>query len=172
VRLEGQFLKDTLWGSQDFLIVDLPPGTGDAQPHARAAGLPRRLSDRDDAARRCAAGRDPRGQDVSPGALSDSRPVENMSYFVCPDCGERDELFGYGGGERMAAKEGTQLLARIPIYPDVPQAGDDGTPIVVANPAHPASIAFLELARRIAPPMRTLRKKAAAINAEDDADTD
>jgi ATP-binding protein involved in chromosome partitioning len=145
-----QFLKDTLWGSQDFLIVDLPPGTGDAQlTLAQQVSLDG-----------CVIVTTP--QDV---ALLDATRavkmfrqvhcpilgvVENMSYFVCPDCGERDELFGYGGGERMAAEEGTNLLARIPLYPDVRQAGDDGMPIVVANPAHPASIAFLELARRIA----------------------
>jgi ATP-binding protein involved in chromosome partitioning len=145
-----QFLKDTLWGSQDFLVVDLPPGTGDAQlTLAQQVSLDG-----------CVIVTTP--QEV---ALLDATRavkmfrqvhcpilgvVENMSYFVCPDCGERDELFGYGGGERMAAEEGTQLLARIPIYPDVRQAGDDGMPIVVANPAHPASIAFLELARRIA----------------------
>src|ERR1700719_4273399 len=145
-----QFLKDTLWGSQDFLIVDLPPGTGDAQlTLAQQVSLDG-----------CVIVTTP--QDV---ALLDATRavkmfrqvhcpilgvVENMSYFVCPDCGERDELFGYGGGERMAAEEGTSQLARIPIYPDVRQAGDDGMPVVVANPAHPASIAFLELARRIA----------------------
>src|SRR5208282_4056168 len=145
-----QFLKDTLWGTQDFLIVDLPPGTGDAQltlaQQVAVDGVVIVTTPQDvavlDAERAVRMFRQ-----VHCPILG---VVENMSYFVCPDCGERDELFGHGGGERMAAEEGTQLLARIPIYPEVRQAGDDGMPIVVSNPAHPASIAFLELARRIA----------------------
>jgi ATP-binding protein involved in chromosome partitioning len=75
--------------------------------------------------------------------------VENMSYFVCPDCGERDELFGHGGGERMAVQEHMDLLARIPIQTELRQAGDEGTPLVVKDPSHPASIAFKELAKRV-----------------------
>jgi ATP-binding protein involved in chromosome partitioning len=76
--------------------------------------------------------------------------VENMSYFVCPDCGERDEIFGYGGGERMAAEEGAPMLARLPIYPEVREAGDAGKPIVIAQPKHPVAAAYLELARSVA----------------------
>lgn len=145
-----QFLKDTLWGDQDFLVVDLPPGTGDTQltlaqqvwlDGAVIVTTPQEVALLD-ATRAVKMFRQ-----VHCPILG---VVENMSYFVCPDCGERDELFGYGGGERMAAEEGTQLLARIPIYPDVRQAGDNGMPITIANPGHPASVAFMELARRIA----------------------
>jgi ATP-binding protein involved in chromosome partitioning len=148
-----QFLKDTLWGTQDFLIVDLPPGTGDAQlTLAQQVAI--------DGAVIVTT-----PQDV---ALADALRavrmfrqvhcpllgvVENMSYFVCPDCGERDEIFGHGGGEKMAEGEHMEMLARLPIFTEVRAAGDAGTPIVIAQPEHPASQAFLDLARRIAAAM-------------------
>jgi ATP-binding protein involved in chromosome partitioning len=144
-----QFLKDTLWGSQDFLIVDLPPGTGDAQltlaQQVSIDGVVIVTTPQDvallDANRAVKMFRQ-----VHCPILG---VVENMSYFVCPDCGERDELFGAGGGERMAQEEGTRVLGRLPIYPDVREAGDAGKPIVIANPRHPASAAFVEIARQI-----------------------
>jgi ATP-binding protein involved in chromosome partitioning len=148
-----QFLKDTLWGTQDFLIVDLPPGTGDAQlTLAQLVAI--------DGAVIVTT-----PQDV---ALADALRavrmfrqvhcpllgvVENMSYFVCPDCGERDEIFGQGGGEKMAESEHMEVLARLPIFTEVREAGDAGTPIVIARPDHPASQAFLDLARRVAAAM-------------------
>jgi ATP-binding protein involved in chromosome partitioning len=144
-----QFLKDTLWGSQDYLVVDLPPGTGDAQlTLAQQVSL--------DGAVIVTTPQDVALLDATR-AIKMFRQVhcpilgvvENMSYFVCPDCGERDEIFGYGGGERMAQSEGTHLLARIPVYPEVREAGDAGMPIVMAKPAHPSSEAFMELARRV-----------------------
>jgi len=144
-----QFLKDTLWGSQDYLVVDLPPGTGDAQlTLAQQVSL--------DGAVIVTTPQDVALLDATR-AIKMFRQVhcpilgvvENMSYFICPDCGERDEIFGYGGGERMAQSEGTHLLARIPVYPEVREAGDAGMPIVIAKPAHPSSEAFMELARRV-----------------------
>ncbi|HVA40448.1 MAG TPA: P-loop NTPase, partial [Candidatus Binataceae bacterium] len=75
--------------------------------------------------------------------------VENMSYFVCPDCGERDELFGAGGGAKLAMEEGTRVLAQIPIHLEVREAGDAGMPIVLKDPEHPASRAFMDLARGV-----------------------
>ncbi len=144
-----QFLKDTLWGSQDFLVVDLPPGTGDAQltlaQQVAIDGVVIVTTPQDvallDASRAVKMFRQ-----VHCPLLG---VVENMSYFVCPDCGEREELFGAGGGEKMAAEESIGLLERIPIYPEVRAAGDAGAPIVVANPTHSASVAFLDLARRV-----------------------
>ncbi|MGO9606078.1 MAG: P-loop NTPase [Candidatus Binataceae bacterium] len=144
-----QFLKDTLWGTQDFLIVDLPPGTGDAQltlaQQVSVDGTVIVTTPQDvallDAMRAVRMFRQ-----VHCPLLG---VVENMSYFVCPDCGERDELFGHGGGERMAVQEGIDLLARIPIQTELRQAGDDGMPLVIKNPSHPASIAFIELAKRV-----------------------
>jgi ATP-binding protein involved in chromosome partitioning len=79
--------------------------------------------------------------------------VENMSWFECPDCGERDEIFGRGGGEKMAREEGMELLARAPLFPEVRESGDAGMPITLATPDHPASHAFMDLARRVADAM-------------------
>jgi ATP-binding protein involved in chromosome partitioning len=148
-----QFLKDTLWGTQDFLIVDLPPGTGDAQlTLAQQVALdgvvivttPQEVA-LADALRAVRMFR----QVHSP-LLG---VVENMSYFVCPDCGERDEPFGNGGGEKMSRSEAMPLLARVPIYPEIRETGDRGMPLVLAHPNHSASAAFIELARQVAAAM-------------------
>src|SRR5216684_4296146 len=144
-----QFLKDTLWGTQDFLIVDLPPGTGDAQlTLAQQVAL--------DGAVIVTTPQDVALLDATRAARMLHQlhcpvigVVENMSYFVCPDCGERDELFGAGGGAKLAMEEGTRVLAQIPIHLEVREAGDAGMPIVLARPDHPASRAFMEVARRV-----------------------
>jgi len=144
-----QFLKDALWGTQDFLVVDLPPGTGDAQltlaQQVAVDGVVIVTTPQEvavlDASRAVRMFRQ-----VHCPLLG---VVENMSYFVCPDCGERDELFGRGGGEGMAIQEHTDLLARIPIQTELRRAGDEGMPLVIKDPAHPASVAFKELAKRI-----------------------
>jgi ATP-binding protein involved in chromosome partitioning len=148
-----QFIRDTLWGTQDFLVVDLPPGTGDAQlTLAQQVSL--------DGAVIVTT-----PQDV---ALLDARRaakmfrqvhcpilgvVENMSHFVCPDCGEHDELFGRGGGQRLADEEGAPMLAQIPIEIEVREAGDAGMPIVLRDSKHPAAEAFMDLARSVAAAM-------------------
>jgi ATP-binding protein involved in chromosome partitioning len=144
-----QFLKDTLWGSQDFLVVDLPPGTGDAQlTLAQLVAL--------DGAVLVTTPQDVALLDATRAARMMRQlhcpllgVVENMSYFVCPDCGERDPLFGEGGGAKLAASEGTQLLAHVPIDLEVREAGDTGMPVVLSRPESPASLAFIELARRV-----------------------
>jgi ATP-binding protein involved in chromosome partitioning len=144
-----QFLTDTLWGTQDFLIVDLPPGTGDAQlTLAQLVAL--------DGAVLVTTPQDVALLDATRAARMMRQlhcpilgVVENMSYFVCPDCGERDPLFGEGGGAKLAASEGTQVLTQVPIELDVREAGDAGIPVVLSRPESPASLAFLELARRV-----------------------
>ena len=144
-----QFLKDALWGTQDFLVVDLPPGTGDAQltlaQQVAVDGVVIVTTPQEvallDAFRAVRMFRQ-----VHCPLLG---VVENMSYFVCPDCGERDELFGRGGGEAMAIQEHTDLLTRIPIQTELRQAGDEGMPLVINDPMHPVSVAFKELAKRV-----------------------
>ncbi|MGH8275218.1 MAG: P-loop NTPase [Steroidobacteraceae bacterium] len=148
-----QFLQDTLWGTQDFLVVDLPPGTGDAQLTLA------QLVELDGVVIVTTP------QDV---ALADALRavkmfrqvhcpllgvVENMSYFACPDCGEREELFGHGGGEKMGRAEGMELLAEVPLHAEIRAAGDSGTPLTIRQPEHPSSRAFIELARRVADAM-------------------
>jgi ATP-binding protein involved in chromosome partitioning len=144
-----QFLTDVKWGTLDFMIIDLPPGTGDAQltitqkvPLTGAVVVTT-------------------PQDV---ALIDARKglamfrkvnvpvlgiIENMSYFICRHCGEREEIFGHGGGRKTAEMLGVPFLGEVPIDPKVVVGGDSGQPIVVLEPTSPAAEAFRELARRV-----------------------
>jgi ATP-binding protein involved in chromosome partitioning len=144
-----QFLTDVKWGELDFMIIDLPPGTGDAQlTLTQKAGL-------------TGAVVVTTPQDV---ALIDARKglamfrkvnvpvlgiIENMSYFICKHCGEREEIFGHGGGQKTAGMLGVPFLGEVPIDPKVVVGGDTGEPIVVSDPASPASEAFRELARQV-----------------------
>jgi ATP-binding protein involved in chromosome partitioning len=148
-----QFLQDVLWGTLDFLVVDLPPGTGDAQltlaqqvslDGAVIVTTPQEVAVAD-ALRAVRMLRQ-----VHCPLLG---TVENMSYFDCPDCGDRDEIFGHGGGEKLASSEAMPLLAQIPLFAEVRASGDNGMPITLAQPKHPASQAFMELARRVAAAM-------------------
>ncbi|HYC91529.1 MAG TPA: Mrp/NBP35 family ATP-binding protein [Thermoanaerobaculia bacterium] len=145
-----QFLTDVKWGTLDFMIIDLPPGTGDAQlTLTQKAGL-------------TGAVVVTTPQDV---ALIDARKglamfrkvnvpvlgiIENMSYFICRHCGEREEIFGHGGGQKTAEMLGVPFLGEVPIDPKVVVGGDSGEPIVVSEPQSPASAAFRELARQVA----------------------
>jgi ATP-binding protein involved in chromosome partitioning len=144
-----QFLTDVKWGELDFMIIDLPPGTGDAQLT---------LTQKADLTGAVVV---TTPQDV---ALIDARKglamfrkvnvpvlgiVENMSYFICRHCGEREEIFGHGGGRKTADMLGVPFLGEVPIDPKVVIGGDSGEPIVSSNPAAPASQAFLELARQV-----------------------
>jgi ATP-binding protein involved in chromosome partitioning len=144
-----QFLTDVKWGTLDFMIIDLPPGTGDAQlTLTQKAGL-------------TGAVVVTTPQDV---ALIDARKglamfrkvnvpvlgiIENMSYFICRHCGEREEIFGHGGGQKTAEMLGVPFLGEVPIDPKVVVGGDTGEPIVVSDPQSPASAAFRELARHV-----------------------
>jgi ATP-binding protein involved in chromosome partitioning len=144
-----QFLKETVWGTQDFLVVDLPPGTGDAQlTLAQQVAL--------DGAVIVTTPQDVAVLDAVRAVKMFHQVhcpilgiVENMSVFVCPDCGEEEEFFGHGGGERMAAEEQTRLLGRIPIYGEIRESGDNGKPLVLAHPEHPASQVYVQIARQI-----------------------
>ena len=144
-----QFLKDTVWGTQDFLIVDLPPGTGDAQltlaQQVALDGVVVVTTPQDVAVLDAVRAVKMFNQVHCP-VLG---IVENMSLFVCPDCGQEEEIFGRGGGERMAAEQGTRLLGRIPIESEIRESGDRGTPLVMSQPENQASRIFLEIARQI-----------------------
>ena len=144
-----QFLKDTVWGTQDFLVVDLPPGTGDAQlTLAQQVALDGAVivTTPQDVAVLDALRAVKMFRQVHCPILG---VVENMSVFICPDCGEQEEIFGHGGGARLAAEEGTRLIGRIPLEGTIRDSGDRGMPITLAAPEHPASQAFLEIARQI-----------------------
>lgn len=150
MKIITQFLADVRWGTLDYLIVDMPPGTGDAQLSlvqatsvhgALIVTTPQDL----------AVGDALRGvrmfQRVSVPVLG---IVENMSGFACPHCGSPSTLFGSGGGERLAHEVGLPLLAQIPLYPRIVEGGDSGRPIVVADPGSAAAQALIGLAERVA----------------------
>lgn len=150
MKIIGQFLGDVQWGTLDYFIVDMPPGTGDAQlslvqsttVHAAIiVTTPQQV----------AVGDALRGvkmfQRVSVPVLG---IVENMSYFECPHCGKPTALFGAGGGERLAREVNLPLLAQIPIDPRIVEGGDTGRPLVVAEPASGAAKALVALADRVA----------------------
>ena len=145
-----QLLGDTEWGDLDYLVIDMPPGTGDIQltlaqrvPVAGAVIVTT-------------------PQDI---ALADARKglkmfekvavpvlgiVENMSVHVCTNCGHVEHLFGAGGGARMAAQYGVQLLGELPLDARVREEADGGVPTVVAQPDSPHARPYFEMARRTA----------------------
>jgi len=144
-----QFLKDVDWGATDVLVIDLPPGTGDA-PLTLVQQVPVTggvivTTPQDVALLDVGRGIGMFAQVATP-VLG---IVENMAGYVCPSCGTEDAIFGEGGGERLAAAFDVPLLARIPLEPAVRAAGDAGRPIVLADPSGPVSQAFRGLARRI-----------------------
>jgi len=143
------FFRDVLWGDLDYLLLDLPPGTGDVQlsisqmvPLAGAITVttPQEVALYD--VRKGMA----MFQKVNVPLLG---IVENMSHFVCGHCGERTEIFSYGGGERAAGKLGVPFLGRIPIDPAIREGGDSGHPIVVEDPASPQAAAFRAIAQKL-----------------------
>lgn len=145
-----QFLYQVKWSELDYLVADLPPGTGDVQlTMIQSVPLTGGIVVTTP-------------QDV---ALSDARKgimmfkqvnvevlgiVENMSYFVCPSCGERSEIFSHGGGEATAEKYQVPFLGRIPLETAIREGGDSGRPIVIGHPESPSAIAFSELAGTLA----------------------
>ena len=148
--LVKQFLSDVKWGELDYLIVDMPPGTGDVQL-SLAQLVPVQ-----------GAVLVTTPQDV---AIADVRRalrmfetvavpvlgvVENMSYFIAPDTGNRYDIFGEGGGEKLAAMYGVPFLGSIPLGIGVREGGDKGVPIVVSQPESPQSIAFRRVAEEVA----------------------
>ncbi|MGZ4124825.1 MAG: Mrp/NBP35 family ATP-binding protein [Actinomycetota bacterium] len=145
-----QFLGDVYWGDLDFLLCDLPPGTGDVSI-SLASFLPGAsmlvVTTPQEAARKVAerAGKMAERTNLRPIGV-----VENMSWFVCPHCGERTSIFGDGGGQEAADTLGVPLMGQIPIEPRLREGGDEGRPIVVREPHSPAAEALVEAARRVA----------------------
>ena len=144
-----QFLGDVAWGKLDYLVVDLPPGTGDAQltltQKIRLSGAVIVTTPQDVAlidARKGLA----MFQKVNVPLLG---IVENMSYYVCPKCGHREEIFKHGGGARTAKRLNVPFLGAIPIDPKVAIGGDEGVPIVAAEPKSPVTEAFLHVAEGV-----------------------
>ncbi len=150
-----QFLGDVYWGDLDFLLADLPPGTGDVSL-SMAQFLPGAqmlvVTTPQDAARKVA---ERAGRMAAQTHQQVVGVIENMSYFVCPHCGERTSIFGEGGGREAAETLGVPLLGEIPLMPALREGGDKGTPIVVSDPGSVAGQALLEAARELARTSRT-----------------
>ncbi|MDX1522582.1 MAG: Mrp/NBP35 family ATP-binding protein [Anaerolineae bacterium] len=145
-----QFLQDVEWGDLDYLIVDLPPGTGDASlsltqslslTGAVIVTTPQQVA----------------LSDVVRGVQMFEQlnvpilgAIENMSYFIAPDTGNRYDIFGHGGGAEMARKVGIDFLGEVPLEPEVRLGGDEGQPIVIRDETSAAAQAIREVARKIA----------------------
>jgi len=145
-----QFLRDVDWGELDYLVIDLPPGTGDA-PLSLSQLIP--LS----GAVIVTTPQDVALQDVAKGMSMFRRlevpvlgVIENMSYFICPNCSEKHEIFGRGGGERIAKQFEVPFLGQVPLHPRVREGGDAGRPVIVTDPEMPESVAFRHVAGEIA----------------------
>src|SRR5688572_10002301 len=145
-----QFLADVNWGELDYLIVDMPPGTGDVQlslaqlvpvQGAVLVTTPQEVSLSD--VRRAVK----MFETVNVPVLG---VIENMSYFIAPDTGNRYEIFGKGGGQRLCDEYGLNFLGEIPLGIEVREGGDKGVPVVVSAPESPQSKAFHKVAEEVA----------------------
>jgi ATP-binding protein involved in chromosome partitioning len=144
-----QFLTDVYWGEPKFLVIDMPPGTGDVSL-SMAQFLPRAevvvVTTPQAAAQRVAQRAAYMAQKVN---LSVVGVIENMSWFRGDD-GKAYEIFGRGGGQELADSLAVPLLGRVPLVPELREGGDVGRPIMVTNPGSEASQAFAEIAKRLA----------------------
>ncbi len=148
-RAMEQFLGDVLWGSPDFLLIDLPPGTGDialtvAQMLPSAEMIV--VTTPQEAAAKIAAKAAKMAQLTKHRIIG---VIENMSYFVCPHCGEKHFIFGHGGAFEIARAAETTLLGRIPLEEATRSAGDAGVPPAL-DPSSAAGAVFHDMARAIA----------------------
>jgi ATP-binding protein involved in chromosome partitioning len=148
-KLLTQFLRDVEWGELDFLVLDLPPGTGDAQltivQQAPLSGGVIVTTPQDVALLDVQRGITMFNQVNAP-VLG---VVENMSYHVCPRCGDRAEIFGHGGAARMAQRFEIPLLGEVPLLRTISDTSDKGQPLVAAQPDHPQSEVFKTIAARV-----------------------
>jgi len=144
-----QMLHEVLWGALDVLVVDLPPGTGDAQltmaQRVPLAGAVIVSTPQDIALLDARKGLNMfRKVDVPVLGI-----IENMSYFVCPHCGERSEIFSHGGAHREAERLGVDFLGEIPLDPVIRETSDSGQPIVVSRPDSPHAQAYRAIAAQL-----------------------
>ncbi|HKN01631.1 MAG TPA: Mrp/NBP35 family ATP-binding protein [Candidatus Binataceae bacterium] len=148
-KLETEFLFNVEWGDLDCLVLDLPPGTGDAQltitQRVALAGGVVVTTPQDLALIDVKRGVE-MFREVNVPVLG---VVENMSYYVCRKCGSRHEIFSHGGGARYAEELGVPFLGELPIVRELREGGDNANPIVATNPRHPVTAAFGEIAAKV-----------------------
>lgn len=145
-----QFFREVRWADLDYLVIDMPPGTGDVAlslgqtvPVAGAVVVttPQQVSLAD--SRRAVAMY--RKLNIPTLGI-----IENMSYFVCPGCGTESDIFGTGGGATMAESIGVPFLGRIPLYQPIREGGDSGVPLMISEPDAPAARAIMAAAEKLA----------------------
>lgn len=145
-----QFVRDVLWGELDYLVVDLPPGTGDVQlsisQQMRVTGAVLVTTPQDVALADVVRGKAMFDQVKIPTLGI----IENMSYFVCTSCGTRHEIFAHGGGEAAASRLNVPFLGHLPLLPSIREAGDFGMPIVARERHSEAAEAFRKVTRTLA----------------------
>jgi ATP-binding protein involved in chromosome partitioning len=144
-----QMLREVEWGELDIMIADMPPGTGDAQltmaQQVPLAGAVIVSTPQDIALLDARKGLNMfRKVDVPVLGI-----VENMSYFLCPHCGGRSEIFSHGGARQEAERLGTEFLGEVPLDLEIRQTSDGGTPITIADPDNPHALVFRQMAARI-----------------------
>ncbi len=153
-----QLLGDTLWGELDYLVIDMPPGTGDIQltlaQRVPVSGAVIVTTPQDIALLDARKGLK-MFEKVSVRVLG---VVENMSVHICSQCGHAEHIFGSGGGALMAAKHGVALLGELPLDIRIRAEADGGTPTVIAEPGSERAQAYLRMARRTAARLAVLNK--------------
>jgi len=161
MRAVQQLLQDTDWGELDVLVVDLPPGTGDVQlTLAQTVPLTGAIL--------VTTPQDLALLDVTKGAEMFKQVgapllgiVENMSFFTCPDCGKETEIFRHGGGQKESKRLGIPLLGRVPLDPDVCDAGDTGVPVAIGQPETKAGAEFHKIAATVVEMLTQSPRRAA-----------
>ena len=162
-----QFFRDVLWGELDYLLVDLPPGTGDAQLSlsqiVALTGVVTVTTPQEVAL-----------YDVRKGLMMFKKVnvpllgvIENMSFFVCGHCGERTEIFAFAGGERAAQKFDIPFLGRIPLDPAIREGGDAGMPVVASTPDSPLTLAFRNATEALQARVQALTSEATGATLSD-----
>jgi ATP-binding protein involved in chromosome partitioning len=161
MKIITQFLRDVQWGELDYFLVDMPPGTGDAQLSLVQATMVH-------GAIIVTTPQEVASGDALRGAKMFERVavpvlgvVENMSYFICPHCENKHRIFGEGGGRSLADELHVPLLAEVPFFPAVLSGGDRGEPIVIGEPATPAAQALSDLAGKLSGLLPPARREAA-----------
>jgi ATP-binding protein involved in chromosome partitioning len=144
-----QMLREVEWGTLDVMVVDMPPGTGDAQLTDGAAGAAQGRGHR----------LDPAGSrliDARRGIAMFKRVnvpvlgiVENMSYFLCPECGTRSDIFGHGGARHEAQRLGVPFLGEVPLHMTIREKSDLGLPVVATEPDGPHAKIYRDIAANV-----------------------
>lgn len=165
-----QLLRDVTWGQLDYLVADLPPGTGDVQltltQTLRLTGAVMVTTPQEAALADVLKGGEMfRQLDVPLLGL-----IENMSYYICPHCGEPEHIFGEGGGERLGERLETTLLASVPLDRAVRVSGDAGLPVVLGNPDSPSGQALRQVAEAVAARVSALPPRPSSFRFKPDPD--